>query len=139
MIMGIHRIWAFKCCCCGWYIQITSMHYVHGEPTSIKCGTHAFYLSSMLLGFSIFTTKVRCICVCVFVFQFSNWICLWFVCSMFVSSVKNMDTLDLGRFFFSLLLAKYSELANFFLSKWLKRCFSFWFSGHQISWHLFLK
>lgn len=78
-------------------------------------------------------------CVCVFVFQFSNWICLWFVCSMFVSSVKNMDTLDLGRFFFSLLLAKYSELANFFLSKWLKRCFFFWFSGHQISWHLFLK
>jgi hypothetical protein len=40
------------------------MHYVHGEPTNIKCGTHAFYLSSMLLGFSIFTTKVRCMCVC---------------------------------------------------------------------------
>lgn len=135
MIMGIHRIRAFKCCCCGWYVQITSMHYVHGEPTSIKCGTHAFYLSSMLLGFSIFTTKVRCICVCVFVFQFSNWICLWFVCSMFGHDcvLKIWTHWIWVGFFFSLLLAKYSELANFFLSKWLKRCFSFWFSGHQIS------
>lgn len=123
MIMETHRIPAFKCCCCGWYVQITSMHYVHGEPTNIKCGSHAFYLSSMLLGFSIFTTKVRCMCMCVF---FSNFP-IGFVFGLFVPcldmnvwSVKKMDTLDLGRFFFSLFLAKICELANFLLSKWLK-------------------